>query len=55
VRCICAAAPAALIFVFWSPPTSMTVILITVLLLVVLGLIELIGRPVSQPKLAAHP
>jgi hypothetical protein len=52
---ICAVALAALIFVFSGQPTGVTVIVITVLLLVVLGLIELIGRPVSEPKLAAHP
>ncbi len=51
---ICAVALAALIFVFWGQPTGMTVILITVLLLVVLGLIELVGRPVSDPELAGH-
>jgi uncharacterized membrane protein len=38
-----AVALAALIFVFWGQPTGAVVILITVLLLVVLGLIELIG------------
>jgi hypothetical protein len=52
---ISAVALAALIFVFWGQPTGMAVILITVLLLVVLGLIELIGRPVGDPKLAGHP
>jgi len=46
---------AALIFVFWGQPSGLAVILITVLLLVVLGLIELVGRPVSDPKLAGHP
>ncbi len=53
---ISAVALAALIFVFWGRPTSTTVIVITVLLLVVLGLIELVGRPpASQPKLAEQP
>jgi hypothetical protein len=50
-----ALALAALIFVFWGRPTSMVVILITVLLLVVLGLIELIGRPPARPRTAGHP
>ncbi len=40
-----AVALAALLFVFWGRPTALVVILIAVLLLVVLGLIELIGRP----------
>jgi len=40
-----AVALAALIFVFWDRPTALVVILLAVLLLVVLGLIELIGRP----------
>ncbi len=50
-----AVALAALLFVFWGRPTSMVVILITVLLLVVLGLIELIGRPPARPQTAGHP
>jgi len=45
-----AVALAALVFVFWGKPTAMVVILIVVLLLVVLGVIELIGRPPAQPK-----
>jgi hypothetical protein len=40
-----AVALAALIFVFWGQPTAVVTIVIAVLLLVVLGLIELIGRP----------
>jgi hypothetical protein len=36
---------AAVIFVFWGQPTAAVTIVIAVLLLVVLGLIELIGRP----------
>jgi hypothetical protein len=40
---------AALIFVFWGQPTAAVTIVIAVLLLVVLGLIELIGRPPPQP------
>jgi hypothetical protein len=46
---------AALLFVFWGRPTGLVVILIAVLLLVVLGLIELIGRPPRQPAMAGHP
>jgi hypothetical protein len=43
---------AAIIFVFWGRPTAMVVILLAVLLVVVLGLIELIGRPepATQPR-----
>jgi hypothetical protein len=43
---------AALIFVFWGQPTGLVVILLAGLLLVVLGLIELIGRPAKQPQTA---
>lgn len=43
-----AVALAALIFVFTGRPTSLDVILIAVLLLAVLGLIELLGRPVAE-------
>jgi hypothetical protein len=50
-----AVALAALIFVFWGRPTAAVVIVIAVLLLVVLGLIELIGRPPAQPEVASHP
>ena len=50
---ISAVALAALIFVFWGHPTALVVILITILLLAVLGLIELIGRPPTQPQTAA--
>jgi len=44
-----AVALAALIFVFWCRPTAAVTIVIAVLLLVVLGLIELIGRPPLHP------
>jgi hypothetical protein len=37
------------IFVFWGRPTAAVTIVIAVLLLIVLGLIELIGRPPPQP------
>jgi hypothetical protein len=40
-----AVALAALLFVFWGQPTALVVIFIVVVLLVILGLIELIGRP----------
>ena len=40
----------ALIFVFWGHPTGLVVIVLVILLLVVLGLIELIGRPPAKPE-----
>lgn len=42
----------ALVFVFWSQPPALVAIIIVILLLVVLGLIELIGRPPSRPPAA---
>ena len=45
-----AVALAALIFVFWGQPTAAVVVAIAILLLVVLGLIELIGRPPAPPS-----
>jgi hypothetical protein len=48
---IAAVALAAVIFVFWSQPTAVTALVIALVLLAVLGLIELIGRP--QPVKAA--
>ena len=50
-----AVALAALLFVFWGRPTALVVILIAILLLVVLGLIELIGRPPAKPATADQP
>ncbi len=44
---------AVLLFVFWGQPTAVVVIVIAVVLLVVLGLIELIGRPPARPQVAA--
>jgi hypothetical protein len=44
-----AAALAALIFVFWGQPTAAVVVAIAIVLLIVLGLIEVIGRPPAQP------
>ena len=42
---IAAVALFAIIFVFWGRPTAAVAIVLAILLLVVLGLIELIGRP----------
>ncbi|MGH3152109.1 MAG: hypothetical protein ACRDOB_15480, partial [Streptosporangiaceae bacterium] len=50
-----AVALAALIFVFLGQITAVAVIVIVILLLVVLGLIELIGRPPAQPEMAGQP
>ena len=50
-----AVALAALLFVFWGRPTPLVVILIVALLLALLGLIELIGRPAARPEMTAHP
>jgi hypothetical protein len=52
---VCAVALAALVFVFWGRPTLLVVLGIVIVLLVVLGLIELIGRPVTRPGMADHP
>jgi hypothetical protein len=49
-----AVALAAILFVFWGQPTAAVVVAIAVLLLVVLGLIEVIGRPPAQPSPAPH-
>jgi hypothetical protein len=51
---ISAVALAALLFVFWGRPTALVVIVLAVLLLVVLGLIELIGRPPARPATPAQ-
>jgi hypothetical protein len=40
--------------VFWGQPTGVVVIVIAILLLVVLGLIELIGRPPAQTEAASQ-
>jgi hypothetical protein len=42
-----------LIFIFWSQPTGLVVLLLAIVLLALLGLIELIGLPV--PRTAGHP
>jgi hypothetical protein len=53
---ITAIAIAALVFVFWGLSSSwVTVLVIAIVLLVVLGLIELIGRPPPQAQVAAQP
>jgi hypothetical protein len=47
---------AALVFIFWGSPTGLTVLVIAIVLLAVLGLIELIGRPPARrlPAESAH-
>jgi hypothetical protein len=50
-----AVALAALIFVFWGRPTAAVVIWLAVLLVVVLGLIELIGRPPARAEAESQP
>ena len=52
---IAAVSIAALVFVFWGQPTWVTAVVIAIVLLIVLGLIELIGRPPAQPQVAAQP
>jgi hypothetical protein len=49
---VAAVAVAALVFVFWGLPSVTAAIVIVIVLLVVLGLIELIGRP-PAPRPAA--
>jgi len=38
------------VLVFWGIPTGLTVLIIAIVLVAVLGLIELIGRPPAQLK-----
>jgi hypothetical protein len=45
---VAAVAIAGLIFVFWSNPTGLVVLTIAILLLLVIGLLELIGRPPAK-------
>ncbi len=52
---ICAVGLAAVIFVFQGRPTAASVIVLVIVLLVVLGLIELIGRPPGRPEIAGQP
>jgi hypothetical protein len=42
---VSAVAIAALVFVFWSQPTWVVAVVLAIILLLVLGLIELIGKP----------
>jgi hypothetical protein len=51
---ICAVGLAALIFVFQGRPTAASVIVLVIVLLVVLGLIELIGRPPARAEIAGQ-
>jgi hypothetical protein len=51
---ICAVGLAAIIFVFQGRPTAGSVIAIAIILLVVLGLIELIGRPPAKAEIASQ-
>ena len=46
---------AGLVFVFWTDPTGIVVLVIAVLLALGLGLIELIGRPPLRPQPADRP
>jgi hypothetical protein len=48
---VAAVAAAGLVFVFWTNPTGVVALVLAVILLLVLGLIELIGRPPMQPQL----
>ena len=47
---ITAVAIAVLVFIFWGTPTGLTVLVIAIVLVAVLGLIELIGRPPARPR-----
>jgi len=42
----------ALILVFWGEPTALAIILLVVILLILLGLIELVGRPPAATEAA---
>jgi hypothetical protein len=52
---ITAVAIAGLVFVFWGLSSWVTAVVIAIVLLIVLGLIELIGRAPAQPQVAAQP
>src|SRR5215475_3636702 len=52
---IAAVVIASLVFVFWGLSSWVTAVVIAIVLLIVLGLIELIGRPPAQPQVAAQP
>jgi fatty acid desaturase len=51
---ICAVGLAAIVFVFQGRPTAASVIVLVIVLLVVLGLIELIGRPPAKAEIASQ-
>jgi len=51
---ICAIGLAAIIFVFQGRPTAGSVIVLAIVLLVILGLIELIGRPPAKAEIASQ-
>jgi hypothetical protein len=51
---VSAAVLMAVILLFSGQPTGLTVLTLTIVLLVLLGLIELIGKRPSQPELAGH-
>ncbi|HEY3686779.1 MAG TPA: hypothetical protein VGL93_27340 [Streptosporangiaceae bacterium] len=52
---VAAVAVAALVFLFWDHPTGKAVLLIAVILLAVLAVIELLGRPPAKRASAAAP
>jgi hypothetical protein len=49
-----AAALIAIILLFWSEPSGLTVLFLAIVLLVILGLIELIGKRPARPGVAGH-
>ena len=51
---VTAVALVGLIFVFRGQPTGLTVLVLAIVLLVLLGLIELIGKRPAQPQMAGH-
>jgi hypothetical protein len=51
---VSAVALVGLILVFWGQPTGLTVLFLAIALLVLLGLIELIGKRPAQPETAGH-
>ncbi len=51
---ICAVGLAAIIFVFQGRPTPASLIVLVIVLLLILGLIELIGRPPAKAEIASQ-
>jgi hypothetical protein len=51
---VSAAALVAIILLFSGQPTGLTVLFLAIVLLVLLGLIELIGRRPARPEVAGH-